>query len=214
MGVVMKTRLISPTEVDPVQAAAFLERDFNQCFTQMRRYEELIWDICKFTFTGYTAILGVAIGLYRFSIESKTDLTPSAVAVLAVGFLIGLCMFFLIVRNRVYFVHVTRYVNEHRAHFLRGNPLGFQNRSGMYTDITQPPYFRWNSSQMIVAYVVAFLNSILVAALIYILGPPSTATLAVSMASLLLLAGFQLVPAILFLEHLESKEKDLEKTHG
>lgn len=210
----MEKRDHLPLTIEPSEVAKFLECDFNQCFTQMRRYEELIWDICKFTFTGYTAILGVAIGLYRFSIESKTNLTPSAVAVLAVGFLIGLCMFFLIVRNRVYFVRVTRYVNEHRAHFLRGNPLGFENKSGMYTDCTQPPYFRWNSSQMIVAYVVAFLNSILIAAIIYILGPTSTATLAVSMISLLLLAALQIVPAILFLKHLESKGNLLEMRHG
>ena len=40
-----------------------------------------------------------------------------AIAALAAGPLLGILMFGLSIRNRVYLVHVTRYINEHRKHF-------------------------------------------------------------------------------------------------
>ncbi len=49
----------------PDDSAAFLARDFNQCFEQMRYYDGQLWDICKFAFTAYTVLIGVAVGLYQ-----------------------------------------------------------------------------------------------------------------------------------------------------
>ena len=48
------------------EALKFLERDFNQCFQQMRHYDSQIFDILKFMFTAYTVLIGVALGLYQF----------------------------------------------------------------------------------------------------------------------------------------------------
>jgi hypothetical protein len=62
----------------------------------------------------------------------------------------------------VYFVFVTRYINEHRRLFLSSHPLGFLNESGLYTNPKQPPFFDWKSSQMWLAYLIALLNSILI----------------------------------------------------
>jgi hypothetical protein len=42
------------------EGAKFLERDFNQCFQQMRHYQAHIPDICKFALTAYTAVIGAA----------------------------------------------------------------------------------------------------------------------------------------------------------
>ena len=44
---------------------AFLGRDFDQAFSEKRRLEDQIWDICKFAFSTHGAILGLAAGLYR-----------------------------------------------------------------------------------------------------------------------------------------------------
>ena len=57
------------------EAAKFLERDFNQCFAQMRHYDSQIWNVCRFAFTAYIAILGTAISMYQYSV-----LPPSTVA--------------------------------------------------------------------------------------------------------------------------------------
>lgn len=156
--------------VDPeAEAAKFLERDFTECFSQMRHYDGQIIDICKFMFTAYTALAGVAVAFYQFSIANAVNLVPAACLALAIGLIVGLLLFCLAVRNRVYFVFVTRYINEHRKLFLRGKPLGFQNVTGMYTDPSQPPFFNWRSSQSWLTYIIAGLNATLLAVLLFVL---------------------------------------------
>ena len=145
----------------------FLERDFNQCFDQIRHYDGQIWDICKFTFTGFAAIIGVSIGLFQYSIEKYVNLIPAAIAVLIVGIILGIFMLYLGLRNRVYFVIFSRYINEHRRHFISHKPLGFENATGMFADPSKPPYFDWRSSQLWFLNVICALNSALIAALLY-----------------------------------------------
>lgn len=137
------------------EALKFLERDFNQNFQQMRHYDAQIFDIIKFMFTAYSALIGVAIGLYQFGLKENYDFSASAIAALGVGLVLGLFMFALIVRNRVYFVQVVRYINEQRGFFLAFKPMGFKNKSKMYINHEQPPYFNWRSSHSWLCYIVA-----------------------------------------------------------
>jgi len=160
----------TPNRPDSDRDAAardFLERDFNQCFEQMRHYDGQIWDLFKFTFATYSAILGSAVGLYQYSLEKSVDLVPVALALLVVGVLFGFFMFSMIIHNRVYFVYVARYVNEHRAFFLKTKPLGFLNASKMYTSLNKPHFFNWRSSQSFFSYIVATLNAVLLSTLLY-----------------------------------------------
>lgn len=147
------------------EAAGFLERDFNQCFAQMRHYDAQIWGICRFTFTGYTALLGISIGLYKYAMDGGVQLGPAIIAALGTGVTLGIFMFGLAVRNRAYYVQVTRYVNEHRRLFLAGNPLGFVNRTRMHTDPARPRFCDWRSSQVWLANIIALLNAVLLAVL-------------------------------------------------
>ena len=153
------------------EAIKFLERDFNQCFVQMRHYDSQIWNICRFSFTAYIAILGTAIGMYQYSTENNIDLIPAAMGVLGAGLALGLLLYSLAVCNRVYYVLVCRYINEHRKLFLETKPLGFENISGMYMSPAMPPYFNWRSWQSWLFYTIASLNSLLASLLIlYSLG--------------------------------------------
>jgi len=154
--------------LNAAEAARFLERDFNQCFAQMRHYDNQLWQICKFAFTGYTATIGTAVALYQLSLDEKLDLVPAALSILVVAVVLGVFLLALTVRNRVYYVVVTRYINEHRRHFLAEKPLGFQNETSMYTNPSQPPYFNWRSSQAWFLYMIVFLNSVLVAFLAFL----------------------------------------------
>jgi hypothetical protein len=140
-------------------AKKFLELDFVQCFTQMRHYEAQNLDLLKFTFIAYVALIGVAVGLYQFSKKENIDLIPVSTAILSIGLLFGVFMLSLIVRNRVYFVVVARYVNEHRRHFLKSKPLGFENRAKMYVSTDRPHFFNWRSGQSFQFYLLALLNS-------------------------------------------------------
>jgi len=133
----------------------------------MRHYDSTIWDICKFTFAAYTTLIAVAIGLYEYSIDQQVNLIPASIATLSVGVLVGIFMFCLTVRNRVYFVVVARYINEQRQLFFSRKPLGFKNASRMYTNPSQPPFFDWRSSQAWLSYIMAALNSVLLATLVF-----------------------------------------------
>ena len=97
--------LTSPRASLAEEGAAFLDRDFNQCFAHLRHYNTLSLELLKFTFTFYTAIIGVSVGLYQFSKKEGVDLTPVATAVLACSLLIGVLLFLVIVRNRGEFRH-------------------------------------------------------------------------------------------------------------
>lgn len=132
----------------------------------MRHYDGQIWDLFKFTLASYTTIIGAAVGLYQYSLENGTDFVPVALALLTVGFLFGLCMLSLVIRNRVYFVCVARYVNEHRGFFLKSKPLGFSNVSRMFTNPKRPLFFDWRSSQSFFSYLIAALNALLLSTLL------------------------------------------------
>lgn len=169
-----KGRLLQPLKVgeyvltNRLEEAAinFLEADFNQCFEQMRHYDTQILNAFKFQFTIYTGLIGGALGLMQYGDE--LDLQVPGVALLTLGAILGMLLFATTIRNRVYFVQVTRYINEQREFFFEIKPLGFSNKSKMYTSWSQPPYLDWKSSQIWFAYIMAFLNSILLGVLIYI----------------------------------------------
>ena len=149
------------------EAAKFLERDFNQCFAQLRHYDSQIWNVCRFAFTAYIAILGAATGMYQYSSRANFDLLPVVMVVLCTGFVFGLLLYCLIICNRAYYVLVCRYINEHRKLFLEVKPLGFENISGMYADPAMPAYFNWRSWQSWLSYIIALLNAVLAAPLVF-----------------------------------------------
>jgi len=145
------------------EGVKFLDRDFAQCFQQMRHYDGQIVDICKFSFTGYIAVVGTGLALYKHGNERNIDYTLPSVAILCLAAIFGFILLGLVVRNRVYFVIVARYVNEHRGFFLKDKPLGFANESKMFTNFAYPPYFSWLSSQSWLIYVIIALNAAMIA---------------------------------------------------
>ncbi len=183
------------------EALKFLDRDFNQCFQQMRHYDSQIFDVLKFMFTAYSVLIGVALGLYQFGLQQDIDLALPAIAALSVGWILGLFMFAIALRNRVYFVQVTRYLNEQRGLFLCIKPLGFENQSKMYTDYTQPPYFNWRSSHSWFSYIIALLNSILLGILLYIYACVWKMIIGAS----LILFSLQILIVIVYLKTRENK---------
>lgn len=144
------------------EALKFLERDFNQCFQHLRFYTQQTWDISKFTFTAYASLLGVSLGIYKYAADNNIDLTTAVTAALSTGAIVGLFMFGLLVRNRVYFVSIARYINAHRKHYLSLAPEITRFADGFYDNPSYPKYFNLLSSHAILSYVVALLNCVLV----------------------------------------------------
>lgn len=153
--------------IEDSEAAKFLERDFNQCFMQLRHYDSQIWNIFRFAFTAYIAILGTVLGLYQYSAEQSFNLIPAAIGVLGVGLVLGVLLYSLVICNRAYYVLVCRYINEQRKLFLEAKPLGFENISGMYVNAAIPRYFNWRSWQSWLCYLIALLNALFASLLIF-----------------------------------------------
>ncbi len=154
------------TEKEIQEGLKFLERDFNQCFQQMRHHDTQIFDILKFMFTAYTVLIGAALGLFKSNLQ--VDLTIPIVISLVIGLILGAFMFYLVLINRSYYVKVARYINEQRKLFLAFKPLGFENVSRMYTNEKQP-YFSCESTQIWLAYIIGALNSTLLGVLLFIM---------------------------------------------
>lgn len=154
------------TEKEIQEGLKFLERDFNQCFQQMRHHDTQIFDILKFMFTAYTVLIGAALGIFKANLQ--VDFTIPIIISLIIGLILGAFMFYLVLINRSYYVRVARYINEQRKLFLAFKPLGFENISRMYIDEKQP-YFSRESSQIWLTYIVGALNSTLLGVLLFIL---------------------------------------------
>jgi len=183
------------------EVAKFLERDFNQCFQQMRHYDGQILDICKFAFTAYTAITGASLALYQYGRDKNINYSRPAASLFLIGLLIGSCLFAMLVRNRVYFVIVARYVNEHRDYFLKGGTLDLKIQAPIYGP-DEPSYFNWLSSQSLLLYVLAILNSVLLGLGLFLLFDSFLWITWLAFTASLILLSLQLIFAI---RHLKSQ---------
>lgn len=154
------------------EAIDFLKRDFEQCFEQMRYYDNQINSMCKFIWTAYTALFAFIIGCQKYALDNQqvaNGVRWACLGALIVAIALGLCLYGIIVRNRVYFVIVTRYINEHRGFFLETRPLGFNNESGIYVEWQKVPYFNPMGSQSFFMYITCFLNGIIIGLISYLL---------------------------------------------
>jgi lipid-A-disaccharide synthase-like uncharacterized protein len=156
-----------PRDIEAKTGPDFLARDFSESFAQMRHYDSLELSLVKFACAGYVALIGGAYTIYQSLVHKDADVTRFMGLFLTASLLAGLLLLGYIVRNRVYFVLVARYVNEHRELFLRGSPLGFANRTGMYTDWTKPAFFNPVSTHSFLMYFLAALNAGLLAAAVF-----------------------------------------------
>lgn len=187
----------------------FLRVDFSECFQQMRHLDEQIINLCKFAFFAYSGITASALGLYKFGVEKEVDLRGAASIIVGIGLIVGLFLFWLAMRNRVYFVRVTRYINEVRALFFKHRPMDFKNKTGIYTDWRKPAFYNWSSSQLWFCYMVAFLNAVLLGSLLYMyVGYTLCWNVFIIIFCSMLLLGIQVLVGISYLKYLDNKSAE------
>ncbi len=153
-------------------AITFLSNDFNECFSQLRHYDSMMWDVTKFVLAELLGILVATWTIFCFGIDSKIAFVKEnylyvVVGILFVGYLFGILVVITLSRLRLYFTVVAKYINEHRNFFLGVKPLGFENESGMYMDFKNPRPFDLPSFHIISIHIVSALNSILVGLLFF-----------------------------------------------
>lgn len=192
------------------EALKFLERDFNQSFEQMRHYDNQIIEMAKLMPVIYGGMTGLALGFNQLGINQRIDLRYPIMAGLFAALVVGITLFAHVIRTRVYFVHVCRYVNEHRRFFLAMKPLGFPNATGMYTSINKPPFFDWPSSHLMIAGAMAFLNAVLggVAAFIYFYRGDVESAIGLATVEVAVVFSLQALAGIGYLNSRDNKTAD------
>lgn len=131
----------------------FLKIDFQECFEQMRHYDKLLWQVTVGILSLYAAILA--------TVFMKSKYFPTSVLGFIVfgGFIVGIIALWFLLKSRIYYVKVARFVNEVREQYLKNKPLGIENKAGLYTDPEYPKYSNLTSSQLTSVYVMMIINN-------------------------------------------------------
>jgi len=187
------------------EAVAFLGRDFDQAFSEKRRLEDQIWDVCKFAFTVQGTMIGLAVGVYRYSLGADTNLVPAALVLLAISLAVGAFLIQLMVRTRIYFVVVSRYINAQRLYFSTAEAPGTASLSWYYHDPAQPTYFSWNSTQIWATFLVSFFNAAVAGTLLFLLAHPGANRDILSVVALVLTFLVQVIGVLRFLRSKEGR---------
>ncbi len=138
-----------------------LVSDFQQCFEQIRHYDEIFHRTLQFGFGGVVAVIaasGALAGQYGLT----RLITTTVGLMLLVSSVAGFLLVASLARNRVYFAFVARYVNEVRALYLAQSPGSISNKAGIYTDPGFPKIFNPFSSHSFQLYFLSSCNSFLI----------------------------------------------------
>jgi hypothetical protein len=144
----------------------FLGRDFSDTYSQMRHYDDRIWDIVKFAFGQLLLVASLAWAVYGFGNDpdTKDALRHWGLVIFTlvlISYLFSLLCIATIAVVRTYYVRAAKYVNEHRTFFLNDNVVEFPNASRFYTQEDDPRIFDPKSSQMFAVYFITLVTSVM-----------------------------------------------------
>ena len=128
----------------------------------LRHYDMINWGLTKFSFGQILVVVGACwtiLNQGREANETLWDVYNDGMSNYIVGavLLLSACFVFLtlvaILKNRTYFVLMSRYLNEHRDNAIKDNPFGFINKTEMWHDYKFPAVLDWKSTQMVGVYL-------------------------------------------------------------
>lgn len=137
-----------------------LINDFQQAFYMLRHYDDVNWNLTKFSFGQILVSLGACWTIFFEANKSN------ALSILRSYYLVGIFVLLVlsaaftlisilgICKNRTYFVKVSRYINEHRKFALDNSKLCFNNISKMWNNPKMPKNLDWGSTQLICLYLL------------------------------------------------------------
>lgn len=136
----------------------FLFKEYEECFAQVRVYDEAQKSMIGYTITIASLVPTVLLALYQMSgekINSIYWLLQSGV--LFTAFIALYIVFMYLVQNRLYFIYPARQLNAIRRYFMEQNP-NFKNNQ-MYTDYKFSG-FKWMSTHTLILIGVAAIASL------------------------------------------------------
>lgn len=143
-----------------------LVTDFQQCMYMLRHYDTINWDLTKFAFGQMLVVIGACWTVLNSNkAENQTiiDVYSDGISNYIIGVIMILSALFMvivlaaIIKNRKYFVLMSRYLNEHRDLALRNNELGFENKAEMWHSYNFPDIIDLSSTQLYCFYLLSIL---------------------------------------------------------
>lgn len=137
-----------------------LVNDFQQAFYMLRHYDEVNWNLTKFSFGQILVSLGACWTIFFEANKAAALPILKSYYMLGIFILLVLSAAFTLIsilgicKNRTYFVKVSRYINEFRKFALDNNGISFANISGMWMNPKFPKNKDWGSTQMICLYLL------------------------------------------------------------
>jgi hypothetical protein len=153
-----------------------LEIDFQECMSMLRHYDSVNWDLVKFAFGQVLVVVGACWTI----LTSENKFAPLDALRVGItnyvvgGILLASALFVLlailaILKNRTYFVKMSRYLNEHRNNAIRNNLLGFNNISKMWHNPEFPKIVDCTSTQLYCFYLLVLCFLVLLSMSLYCL---------------------------------------------
>lgn len=137
-----------------------LINDFQQAFYMLRHYDEVNWNLTKFSFGQILVSLGACWTIFFEANKANASLILKSYFAIAIFILLILSAAFTLIsilgicKNRTYFVKVSRYINEHRRYAINYNEIDFNNISKMWSNPAYPQNIDWGSTQMLCLYLL------------------------------------------------------------
>ena len=128
----------------------------------LRHYDTVNWNLTKFTFGQILVVIGACwtiLNAEREDGESLWEVINDGLSNYIVGGVLFLSVCFVyivlyvILKNRTYFVKMSRYLNEHRRNVLQTHPFGFMNQSNMWCNPKFPSVVDKDSTQLLCVYL-------------------------------------------------------------
>lgn len=138
--------------------------DFQQCMEMLRHYDKINWDLTKFAFGQMLVVIGACWtilcsnkGVHQSIIDVYNDGLSNYVigTILILSSLFLLLVILAILKNRTYFVKMSRYLNEHRNLALDNNEVDFENKAKMWHRYDFPKIIDYRSTQLYCFYLLA-----------------------------------------------------------
>jgi hypothetical protein len=154
------------TIIGDTKVIDFLQKEYSECFSHAKHYENITDSYVKFLTGGYPVIIGGISALYAILDVSYRNIVASVLLLLT--FIAGFAILTILITNRSYYVVVVRQINAIRRYFLIfSEKLDFFIYNKAYIDSSKPHAFNLTSSSTWLFFVVDILNSLVGAGFIF-----------------------------------------------
>ena len=114
---------------------AFLIKEYELCFEQLRFYDNRSSTLLKYLFTLTTSVATAQFAIYKLTKSFDSNYYGCLSFLSLIVFVSSLLLFMAMVQNRLYFVQIARQINSIRGFFTEINPNdGFNNQLYTSTD--------------------------------------------------------------------------------